>query len=96
MLKELIERFREKNNKFSDFDEFENHQEKFFMRKLSHNERALMKFNEEERQKQIADELRLAKLKRQFEERQKSRDLMKFNSGIFNEDVILSQENIFR
>lgn len=95
MIKEIIANWKERNSKFQDFDELQNHQEKFFNRKLSHNERELIKLNEKERQKEIIHNLKMFKLKQAFEDKRDSRDLMKFNSGLFNEDVIFTQKNMF-
>lgn len=95
MIREIIENWKQKNMRFKEMEEEDRMVNKLQQRKLGHNERELNKFMEEERQKQITNDLKLAKLKRRWEDKQQEKNMMNFNSGLFNEDVIFTQENMF-
>lgn len=64
-------------------------------RKLSHNERVLIKSLEEERQECIKETLLWDAKKRKAEDLLKTRNFMKFNPEHFNQDTILNQKNMF-
>lgn len=96
MIKELINNWRERERKFKDFQEEDLIQRKIQERKLPHNERVLNTFLEEERQKEIKNQLKLFRLKKRFEEKKKLRNMNSFDSNMFKDDVIFTQENMFK
>ena|SRR3990172_5724687 len=64
-------------------------------RKKSHGERELIKVLEEEKQKNIKDALYWEGKKRQLQDKQKGREMMKFDNSLFNNDSILKQKQDF-
>ena len=86
IIKDMLERARERKRKFQDFEDNDRVVEGLGERKKSHNERELLKILEREKQEAIAEALRLEDKRRQLEERKKSRDAMMFNSELFSDD----------
>ena len=96
MIKEWIENWKSRERGFKELQESDLMNRKLNERKLSHNERVLNKLMEEDRQEQIKHNLKLMNMKRRFEDKKRIRDSMSFNSNLFKDDVIFTQENMFK
>lgn len=96
VIDKFINNFKSRNAKFKEYQEDERIQRQLSERKLSHNERILNKLLEEERQKQIRNQLDFMVKKRKMEDLNKQRNFMKFNQEWFNNNSILNQKNVFK
>ena len=95
-LKNLFNRANERKEKLKELEEDQRIIETVEKRKLSHNERELMKNLEEEKEKLYKEALYWENRKRMALERKKSSDMMKFNPEFFNDSSVLKQKNIFK
>lgn len=91
----FINRSRERKRKIEEYEENDRISSGIDERKESHNERELKKVLEKERQEAIKEALIWEEKCRQLRERKHSRDAMKFNPGMFNNDSILKEKNLF-
>lgn len=96
VIDKFINNFKGRNAKFKEYQEDDRIQRQLSERKLSHNERILNKLMEEERQKQIRNQLDFMVKKRKMEELNKERNFMKFNKNMFNNSSLLKAKNIFK
>ena len=96
VIDKFINNFKSRNQKFKEYEEDERINRQLSERKLSHNERILNKLMEEERQKQIRNQLDFMVKKRKMEEIDKERNFMKFNKNMFNNSSLLKAKNIFK
>ena len=96
VIDKFINNFQSRNQKFKEYQEDDRIQSQLHERKLSHNERVLNKLLEEQRQKDIANQLRFMEKQRKVDELQKSRDFMKFNPNLWNDSSILKQKSILK
>lgn len=94
-IQELIKRKNARKEKMKEAEENEFVFRNLEQRKLSHDERNMVKILEEERKEYIKEALRCDARKRTALDKLKSRDMMKFNPEFFSEDVVLNQKNIF-
>jgi hypothetical protein len=94
-IQNFLARRKEKENKLKDWQENDDVYRVGTERKQSHNERELKKILEQERQEAIKEALHWEEKCRQLRERKKSRDMMKFNPQMWNDNSILKQNNQF-
>lgn len=92
---DLVKHLVKKKRKIKELQEDDRIQETLKERKLSYNERELMKLLENKRQKEIKDHLKLLDMERKWEEKQNSRNMLKFNPLLFQNQNILKEKSIF-
>jgi hypothetical protein len=95
IIKEIIQRRKEKDRKVKEIEENDRIIRNLEEKKMSHYERELMRSLEEERQELIKEALKWDIRKRQAEDKIKAKQMMKFNSEMFNNDSILREKNVF-
>lgn len=91
----FFNRSREKKDKLRNYQDEDQIVETVKQRKLSHNERALLKSLQEEKEKYIKEALYWDTKKRQIDDKLHARDSMKFNSEMFQNESILKEKRNF-
>lgn len=94
-LKEFIDRKRDRDRRMKDYEDNDRIEDTINDRKMSHNERELIKIMNHERELAIREALYWEEIRRQNEEKLKARNMMKFNQSMFNNENILREKNIF-
>ncbi len=87
----LLQKLKEKRERKKQFEEEQRLIENFEIRKLNSNERELLKFQEEERQKKIKEALENFRKKRQQEIWSG-----KIGNPLYTDNVIKGQKNLFK
>lgn len=92
---DLIARANHRKQALKEYEEKDRIVETVSQRKMSHNERVLLKSLEEERQELIKEALYWDNRKRMALEKLKAHNMMKFNPEFFNNSSILNEKNRF-
>jgi hypothetical protein len=95
LIKDFIARKRERESRFSNAQEDDRIFRTINERKQSHEERVIIKGLEEDKQKALKETLHWENKKRQCEDRLHSRNMMKFNQGMFQNDSMLKEKDKF-
>lgn len=95
-LKGFIDRWKSRKQSVKEFEDNEKMVHSFQQKKLSHNERVLNVLLEQNRQKQIKQQLEYEIIKRRNENHQSARNLLGADKKLWKDTSLMKTKNLFK